>query len=135
MSIEQGLFMLIQSGTSNLAPGFAVTLPEDQLSVTSPQAWSYRSLSSVPTYTLGGQVSFVSWNFQLDAHGTTMALAVQLSSAIENVLRGGWSGTMADPDATIVEGIFRKSTFIDGYRDENKSFIRSTDWTIQYYQA
>ena len=134
MSVEQGLYILIQTGTSNLAPGFAVTLPKNQLSASAPMAWSYRSITSTPHYTLSGQLGFQDWNVQLDCHGTTMAYAIQMSNAINGVLRGIWHGTMTDADSTKVAGIFRKSTFIDGYRDENLSYVRSTDWLIQYYQ-
>jgi hypothetical protein len=135
MSVEQGLYILIQSGTSNLAPGFAVMLPENQLTASAPMAWSYRSITSTPTYTLGGQGSFYTWTVQLDAHGTTMKYAIQLSDAIIGALRGSWSGVMEDSDSTKVAGIFQKSTYTDGFKDENKSFVRSTDWCVQYYQA
>ena len=134
MSVAQGLYLLIQSGTSNLAPGFAVQLPINQLSSTAPMAWSYRSITSVPTYTIGGQVSFTDWTVQIDSHGLTMAYAEQLAAAIDGVLRGSWSGVMSDSNNTIVNGIFRKATNVDGFRDENKSFVRSMDFCIQYYQ-
>jgi hypothetical protein len=137
MGVAQGLYLLIQSGITSISPlppGFAVQLPENQLSSTAPMAWSYRSITSTPTYTLAGQVSFTSWTVQIDSHGLTMAYAEQLAGAIDGVLRGGWSGTMSDPDSTVVNGIFRKSTFVDGFRDENKSFVRSIDYCVQFYQ-
>jgi hypothetical protein len=135
MGVAQGLYLLIQSGTNNLAPGFAYgELPENQLSASAPMAWTYRTITSRPTYTINGQVSFTSWNVQIDSHGTTQAYADQMSNAIDGVLRGVWSGTMSDSQSTIVNGIFKTNTDITGFRDENKSFVRSLGYTVQYYQ-
>ena len=134
--VEKGLYDLIQSGTSNLAPGFAVTLPQNQLSASAPMAWTYRSITSKPLYTLAGQVSYTCWVVQIDCYGfQSAALSQQLYYAIDGVLRGGWQGTFTDPDNTVVNSILRKSTFVDLFKDENKSYVRSVDYEVCYYQT
>lgn len=138
--VEQGLFNLIQSGITSitpLPPGFAVSLPQNQLTPSAPMAWAYRSITNKPLYSLGHRAGLTCWTVQIDSHGLTMAYAQQLAAAISGVLsgiNGTWSGTFTDPDSTIVAGIFQKNTFVDGFRDENKSFVRSQDYEIQYYQ-
>lgn len=132
--IEQGIYNLIQTGTSNLAPGFATSLPENQLTAAAPMAWTYRSIAFKPTYTLSGQIGLSKLVWQIDSCGYTAAYAQQLSAAIDGVLRGNYSGTLTDPDNTIVNGIFRTSGYMDIFKDENKSYVRSVDYAIYYYQ-
>jgi hypothetical protein len=136
--VEQGLVLLIQSGISSLTPsvpgGFAAELPKDQISASSPMAWTYRSITSEASYHLGGQDAFTGWNVQIDCHGYTMANAIALARAIDGVLRGIYQGTLPDTDQTFVQGIFRDPQFVDGYSDANRSFVRTMEYLVQYDQ-
>lgn len=136
--IEQGLVLLIQNGISDLQPsvpgGFAVILPKDQISASSPMAWTYRSITSEPSYTLNGQDAFTAWNVQIDCHGYTMNYAMKLASAIDGVLRGLYQGTLPDEDETFVQGIFREPQLVDGYSDTNRSYVRTLEYLVQYDQ-
>jgi len=136
--VEQGLVLLIQSGLGvpPMAPGgFAVQLPKDQISVDSPKAWTYRSIVSEPTYVLEGQDGLTGWEVQLDCHGNTMLDAIALARAIDGVLRGGYSGALPDSDRTLVQGIFRQGTFLDGFSDSNRSYVRTLEYLVMYYQT
>ena len=136
--VEQGLVMLIQSGlgTPPIAPGgWAVELPKDQVSPAAPMAWTYRSIDSDPTYLLNGQDGFTGWYVQIDCHGYTMANAITLARAIDGVLRGGYAGTLPDPDHTVVVGIFRQNHFLDGFSDANRTYVRTLEYLIQYNQT
>jgi hypothetical protein len=136
--IEAGFVSLIQTGITNqsvnVPGGFAVQLPKDLITSTTTQAWAYRSILSVPTYLLNGQDPLTFWEVQIDSHGFTMANAITLSRSIDNVLRGGFKGTLSDPDNTVVQGIFRLPSFVDGFNDINRSFVRSTEYRISYVQ-
>lgn len=136
--IEQGLVMLIQSGLGSpplAAGGFLATLPKDQISPSNRMAWAYRSISSEPEYVLNGQTGWTEWHVQIDCHGYAGADAIALARAIDGVLRGGFRGHLADPDATYVFGIFRLPPFVDGYNDTNRSYVRSLEYVIQYQQS
>jgi hypothetical protein len=128
--------MLVQAGLGDLSVsgGFAVQLPKDLICATNTMAWTYRSIVSEPLYVLEGQDALTTWQVQIDAHGYTMADAIRLSRAIDGVLRGSWSGALPDGDATRVNGIFRLPTMVDGFSDANRSYVRSTEYEVHYYQ-
>jgi hypothetical protein len=144
--VEQGLVMLIQQGIASLTPsvpgGYGVQLPKDLISDTVPMAWSYRAIVAEPSYVLEGQDAFTGLELQIDCHGfwldpqgrPTMANAINLARAIEGVLRGGWAGTLPDPDATVVQGIFRQSHYVDGFSHVNRSYVRSLEYLVNYDQ-
>ena len=136
--IEAGLVTLIQSGLSAqgiaVPGGYAVQLPENLISATQPQAWTYRSITSVPLHVLEGQDPLTHWEVQLDCCGLTMAHAITLARGIDNVLRGSWSGTLDDPDATVVQAILRLPSFVDGFNDANRTFVRSLEYQVIYVQ-
>lgn len=136
--IESGFVMLVQSGLSGLVPavpgGYAVQLPKDLITPETPMAWTYRSIVSEPSYTLGNQDGFTSWEVQVDCHGYAMSNAITLARAIDGVLRGGYSGTLADSDHTIVYGIFRLGSFIDGFSSVSRTYVRTIEYKIQYSQ-
>jgi hypothetical protein len=137
--IEQGFTLLIQAGLASqfltVPGGFALQFPKDLISPTYPQAWCYRSILSVPTYLLNGQDALTMWDVQVDCHGLTMVAAAALARAIDNVLYGGFSGVLADVDNTRVQGIFRLPTFVDGFSDLNRSFVRSVEYRVNYYET
>jgi hypothetical protein len=132
--IEQGFVALVQSGLTALSVpgGFQVQLPPNQISAANPMAWTYRSINRPPDYVLEGQTGYTEWEIQLDCHGFSMANAITLAAAVDAVLRGGYSGTLSDPDHTIVYGIFRRAPFLDGFSDLNRSFVRTMEYEIQY---
>ena len=133
--IEAGLQLLIEEGLgAQPAPGFMVQLPPNQISATASSAWTVRAIISEATYVLEGQDGLTVLEIQVDCHGYTMANAISLAYAIDNVLRGGFAGTLPDTDATVVQGIFRKEAFIDGYSDANRSYVRSLEYECRYSQ-
>lgn len=137
--------MLIQAGIAEAFPnvpgGYGVELPKDLLSKATPLAWNYRSITSEASYVLEGQDAFTDWEVQIDCNGFSdqlggpgMAGAIQLARAIDGVLRGGFSGVLPDPDATLVYGIYRQPGFIDGFSDLNRSYVRSLEYHVGYAQ-
>jgi hypothetical protein len=136
--IEQGLVMLIDQGISSVISGVpggsSVQLAKDQLSQSNSKAWTYRCFHSEPTYVLEGQDGFTAMELQIDCHGYTAADAQALARAIDGVLRGGFAGTLSDPDHTLVQGIFRQGPFLDGFSDSNRSFVRTLEYLVNYNQ-
>lgn len=136
--VEEGLVMLIQAGLGSppLAPGgFFAELPKDLISATNPMAWTYRSITSTPNYNLETETGWTDWTVQLDSHGLTSANAIQLARAIAGVLRGFVKGTLPDPDNTLVFNLYRQAPLIDGFSDVNRSYVRSLEYVIQYFQT
>jgi hypothetical protein len=112
--IEQGMVQLLQ-GTPAVAAiaangGFFGTLPKDF----PLPSWSYMVVSDPVDYELTGPVSLGSTRIQIDCYGAVAADALRLASAIDAVLIG-YRGTLPDPDATVVQGVFRinKLDFFD----------------------
>lgn len=138
MSVENGLVQYIQAGLGapSIAPGgWAVMLPENQISAAMPMAWVYHSLTEEPNYVLEGEDSLSEWSVAIDCHGYTMAYAIQLALAIKRTLSGGFRGNFADPDSTYVQGIFRRSPRGDGFSDFTRSYVRSLEYCIHYNQT
>lgn len=138
--IEQGLVQLIQSGIGSLSPGgWATQLPKDLIGSDASKgqvlkAWTWKSITSSASYDLSGQDGFTGWQVQIDCHGNEAADAIALARAIDGVLRGGYSGTLSDPDNTVVVGIFRQGAFVDGYSDTNRSYVRTLEYLVNYQQ-
>ena len=63
-----------------------------------------------------------------------MADAITLARGIDNILRGSWTGTLPDSDATVVQGIFRLPSFVDGFSDANRSYVRTLEYLVKYIQ-
>jgi hypothetical protein len=140
MSIEQGLVSLIQSGIGSLAPGgYAATVPEtNQVTAANPKAWTYRTIISMPTYVLEGEDLLTELELQIDCHGYTMDDAILLAKAIKSALRaaaptGGSPLVLSDPDNTVVQGIFRRAPHLDGYSDANRTYVRTLEYLVTYY--
>jgi hypothetical protein len=135
VAIEDGLVGFIQSGLGSppiAVGGFGVMLPKDFIQPSNPMAWVYQSLSSEPTYYLTGQDSFTSLTLRINCHGYTMAYAIQLARAINLVLRGIPSGRLPDSEGTMVYGIFREPSFVDGFDPTNRSFVRTLEYLVNY---
>ena len=135
MPIEQGIVLLIQSGLGSppIAPGgWNTKLPQNLLSDLVPMAWTYRTINSGSSYTLTVQDGWTALEIQIDCHGMTAALAQTLADSIQDVLRGAPALTLDDDDSTVVQGIFSKDTQLDGYSDENRSYVRTLEYTINF---
>jgi hypothetical protein len=136
--IEQGFVLYITTGLGALSiivpGGFAAMLPQNLISVTNPQAWTYRTISSTPLYSLTGQNSFTSWEVQIDCCGFTMTNVITLARAITSVLSGAPTGVFTDPDETVFLGIFQQPSCVDSFSEDNRSFVRSLEYRINYYQ-
>ena len=141
--VEQGLVSLVQTGIASACPtcpgGFGTQLPPDVLANlqagTVTQAWTWQTIARIPTYTLTGQAGLTTWVVSIDCHGTTSADALNLARAINNVVRGSWSGMLpSDPDNTIVQGIFSTGNEVSGYDKINYSYVTTVGYRIQYNQ-
>jgi len=138
--IEQGFVKLIQATvatafTPNVPGGYGVQLPKDLISSTQPKAWTWRTISNKTTEVLAGRTSFTEWRVCIDCHGLTMPDAMALASAIDGVLRAGVSGALTDSDSTKVDNIRALPGATDGYSDANRSFVRSVDYLVQFFQS
>jgi hypothetical protein len=137
--VEEGLCNLIKTGIASAYPsltgGFPSQLPPNFISSANPWSWTWRSIISEPLYLLAGQDSLTSWEVQLDCHGFTMNHAQGLARAIDGVLRGSWAGVLTDADSTRVTGIFRLPSFVDGFSDANRSYVRSLEYKVIYYDG
>lgn len=126
--IEQGLVKLVQGDATVFAicpkGGFLAQLPKD---FTLP-SWIYEVVSDPTDYELLGPVSQSSTRFQLKCIGTTGAQVITLAKAINDVL-SGYHGTLTDPDATVVHGIFKTNT-IDFFDDNARNFVRILEYRI-----
>jgi hypothetical protein len=127
--IEQGFVQLVQ-GTSAVnaiaaAGGFLAELPKDQ----ALPSWSYTTVADSADYVLAGPVDLGSWNVQIDCYAATREQAVLLAAAIDAVLNG-YAGTLADPDQTVVQGIFRinKRDFFDDARRTYRRMLEYEVW-------
>lgn len=133
--VEQGLTQLIMAGLDDATiQTFPVQLPKDWISASRPKAITYRSILSTALYTLDGQDPLTNWEVQIDCHGATAKDAQALARAVDGVLRGGWSGTMDDDDSTVVQSILRLPSFVDGYNDASRTFVRSLEYSVRYVQ-
>jgi hypothetical protein len=128
--IEQGFVQHVQ-GTSAVkaiaaAGGFLAELPKDQ----ALPSWSYTTVADSADYVLAGPVDLGSWNVQIDCYAATREQAVLLAAAIDAVLNG-YAGTLADPDQTVVQGIFRinKHDFFDDARRTYRRMLEYEVWS------
>ena len=131
--------MLIEAGlaaVSITAPGgFLAQLPPNQIQASAPMAWASRSILAEPSFNLTNETDWTEWHVQIDCHGFTSLNAVTLAKAIMKILRGGYRGTLSDPDSTTVQGIWRQGTYIDGFSPDNRSYVRSLEYLISYNQT
>ena len=128
--IEQGFVMLVQGTPAVKAiaatGGFLAELPKDQ----ALPSWSYTTVADSADYVLAGPVDLGSWNVQIDCYAATREQAVLLAAAIDAVLNG-YAGTLADPDQTVVQGIFRinKRDFFDDARRTYRRMLEYEIWS------
>jgi hypothetical protein len=128
--IEQGFVKLVQGASAVNAiaatGGFLAELPKDQ----ALPSWSYTTVADSADYVLGGPVDLGSWNVQIDCYAATREQAVLLAAAIDAVLNG-YAGTLADPDQTVVQGIFRinKRDFFDDARRTYRRMLEYEVWS------
>ena len=128
--IEQGFVLLVQGNAAVRAiaatGGFLAELPKDQ----PLPSWSYTSVADSADYALAGPVDLGSWNVQVDCYANTREQAVLLAAAIDGVLNG-YAGTLADPDSTVVQGVFRinKRDFFDDARRTYRRMLEYQVWS------
>jgi hypothetical protein len=128
--IEQGFVQLVQgaSAVNTIAAtgGFLAELPKDQVL----PSWSFTTVADSADYVLAGPVDLGSWNVQIDCYANTREQAVLLAAAIDAVLNG-YAGTLADPDHTVVQGIFRinKRDFFDDARRTYRRMLEYEVWS------
>ena len=128
--IEQGFVLLVQGNAAVQAiaatGGFLAELPKDQ----PLPSWSYTSVADSADYALAGPVDLGSWNVQVDCYANTREQAVLLAAAIDGVLNG-YAGTLADPDHTVVQGVFRinKRDFFDDARRTYRRMLEYQVWS------
>jgi hypothetical protein len=128
--IEQGFVALVQGAPAvraiSTAGGFLAELPKDQ----ALPSWSYTTVADSADYVLAGPVDLGSWNVQIDCYAGTREQAVLLAAAIDAVLNG-YAGTLADPDQTVAQGIFRidKRDFFDDARRTYRRMLEYEVWS------
>ena len=149
--VEQGLVLLVGNGIasgspalSNVPAGQGVMLEPKDLVYSGPtnpapagaitQAWTFKTITSKPEYTLDGQTGWTEWVVQIDCHGTRYADATNLYRAIDKVLRGGYRGYLPDVDSTYVFGVYREDPGPDGFSDANRTYVRTLQYRIIYQQ-
>lgn len=133
--VEEGLTTLILSGINDPAiQMFPVQLPKDWVNASRPKALVYKSILSRPLYVLEGQDGLTEWEVRIDCHGVTAKDAQALARAVDGVLRGGWSGTLADEDSTVVQSILRLPSCIDGFNDNSRTYVRTLEYEVRYEQ-
>ena len=128
--IEDGIVQLVQSDPTvlSLCPlgGFYATLPKG----TPLPSWSYKVISEVAQYTLQGRTNLTPRRLQIDVYAMEGVEALQLTRAIDNVL-SAWRGTLPDPQATVVQGIFRDDEH-DFFDDASRTWRRTLEVFINY---
>ena len=133
--------MLIQVALAGSPPvatvpgGYADTLPPDQITAAAPMAWAYRDIYSEPEYVLGGQTGWTELHVQIDCFGYAAANALELRNAIYNVLRGGYRGTLPDPDATYVFQIVGLRKIPSAFLTADRTWVRKLECIVQYQQV
>lgn len=132
--IEQGLVMLIQAGIATAWPtvpgGFAGTLPENQ----APPAYTYRVISDRANLTLLSFSGFGQARFEFNCFGVKASDALLLANAVDKVLNG-YTGTLSDPDSTMVDSIFRQDREGPDYSDSARNFYVMLEYLVSYYSS
>ena len=130
--IEQGIVSLIQSNATvaALCPagGFLAMLPANQ----ALPSWTHATIGQTNGYTLQGPESLTMRRMQINCFGTTATEAMKLANAITKAL-DGYRGTLADPDATVVQANFADNV-IDIFDADPRSYRRSLDFQIWFEQ-
>ena len=130
--IEAGLVALVQ-GTAAVNAIAAVggnlsEVPKDGALPT----WTYVFISAPDSYTLAGEHGLIEARIQIDCYGNTGAECIRLAWAIDHVL-SGFSGTLADPQNTVVDSCFR-SNIIDFFDDAKRSYRRLLEYKLWFIQ-
>jgi Bacteriophage HK97-gp10, putative tail-component len=114
-----------------IAPGsgFFAEAPKDH----ALPLWTYVSVSEVQPYALSGEHGFIIRRVQINCDGAIAADCIRLARAIDDVL-SGFSGVLADGDATRVHGCFR-TTLIDFFDDPGRTSRRIIEYEICFTQS
>jgi hypothetical protein len=125
--IESGLISLLNADAtmSGLIAGriYPLVLPETP---TYP-ALTYRTISSVPTLDLNGNVIESKTRIEFTAWSTVYSDCKTIQKAIRNVL-DSYSGTL--PDGTIVQFTWRDGSAVDAFDDVRRAYNSSLDYRL-----
>jgi hypothetical protein len=142
MAIEQGFVMFVQAALAAQTPpcivpgGYDSELEKDLISSAVRKAWAYRSiLLKLPVQLQGSGIGFSEWTVQIDCHGFERADKLAMAKAIRLALRGSFRGAFPDPDATMVDSIIPLDSQVDGFAPANRTYVRSLEYQINYYQV
>jgi hypothetical protein len=128
--IELGVVLLVQgnAAVSAIAPtgGYFAQLPKDY----KLPSWTYQTVSDPADYVLSGPMTQAERRVQIDCYGATAADAILLANAIDALL-SGFTGTLTDPDATHVQGIFRDN-MLDFFDTDSRTPRRMLDYKIWF---
>jgi len=127
--LESGLISLLKAnaGVSSLVATrmYPVLLPDKS---TLP-AVTYRTLSSLPTYTLTGALGMTTNRIEYTAWATSYLTAKAIIEAIVEAL-DNYTGTLAD--GTFVSRIWRTGSAVDSFEAEGNLYTCSIDFRITY---
>jgi hypothetical protein len=128
--IEEGIQKLVQADAAVAAlctaGGFMSTLPKG----TALPSWAYTQVHSSSTPHLKGVDGLTGLQLQIDVFGSTALQAIRLAKAISNVL-DGYSGTLADADATQVQECLGDGGH-DFFDDAARTYRRMLEFSIWY---
>jgi hypothetical protein len=130
--IELGLVKLANASAAVTAicpaGGFFASLPKDALRPN----WTYTIVSRTTEYVLAGRQQLTMIRLQVDAFGSLAPDCITLAYALDAVFNG-FSGTLTDPDATVVQGMFL-SDQLDFFDDTARSFRRMLEYEVHFVQ-
>lgn len=125
--------MLIQAGLATSFPscqaGFAGQLPENAI----PPAYTYKVISDPANLTLKSFSGFGQRRFEFNCFGVKAVDAQSLAYKIDAVLNG-FRGTLSDPDATRIDGMFRTDRMGPNYQSASRNFAVLLEYLVSYYE-
>jgi len=139
--IETGIYSLItaNAGFTAIADGriYPLIMPDDltaSLPVTPPAVFppaaTYKAISSITQYTMGGSVGMVTTRMQFDCFASDYLDAKNIATAIRLVLEN-YTGTLTD--GTFVNAIW-VANVTDSYESDVRLYRTSIDFKIVYAQ-
>ena len=145
MSLEQGIVALVGSDptVASLATrggGFLAELPKGFLNpdgslVAGPPSWTYIRAGGTADYTLQNERGPRDTRIQIDVYGVGGASAINLATAIDNVL-SGFSGTFYDnaspPNAVGVMSCLEAQEPVDIFDATSRTWRRRLEYRVMY---
>lgn len=129
--IDLGLVMKIGAALGPSVPGgFPGTLPENMRG----PAYAYTVISDRANVTLQSVTGLGMRRYQFDCFGPLAVDAKRLADAIDAVLNG-FSGTLPDPDSTVVDSAIRSDRMGPKDSDSARNFWVMLEFEIWYYDT